>query len=831
MRGSAPGIQTPTIRTGAVTIDLDGQLVVRSAAGSVAELFGGPVAALAGRAFLDLVHPSDRAAVAGALAPSFAAAVSRAGSPLVAGAPSLEFRVGDPQAEVSTWTWVALNGTSVVVPDDPDGAGGADGAGGRSLLLVDVDRARTAERDARQAKALLQAVLANMPAALSVRDHTGRLVTANREYAGLLDARPEQLVGRTDVAIEDGEAAAAAYRQVLEDGRTRVRDIAATGPDGDAKAYAMVRFPVFGPDGEVTAVGEIASDVTELRSAQRSDRERLAGSEERYRLLAEHSLDVIARMRPNGTFAYVSPAATHVLGFEPEELTSPHGPGGRVHPEDQAVVADALSRVEAGGPPKTLAYRFLHGNGDWRWLETTWSAIADDDTGGYEIFATTRDVSERYAAQQQLEKLALRDGLTGLANRALLMDRLSTALERLDRRGGAVAVFLLDLDRFKAINDTYGHACGDAVIVEAARRLVRASRSGDTVARLGGDELILVAEVSDRSEAELLGGRLLKELRRAYAEPVGSMVSASIGLALAQDCRTDPDSLLQQADVALYAAKQGGRNRLEVFAGAVRRRLGRRRAVEQQVRSALTGDGLRLHYQAVADLRTGSVIAAEALARLDSPEGLPIAPEIFIGVAEETGLIADLDRWVIRNVVDEVRRLSARGSGRCPVFSINVSARTLATPGFADWLSDLLEEHQLDGAGFLLELTERTLLVAGETVERTLASLAELGVGVGLDDFGTGWSSLRYLSELSLDFVKLDRSFTAELAPDSRKFDFAKAVCGLASALELVVVAEGIENAAQVELLRAAGCDLGQGYALARPGPISLLPRSVPLLR
>ena len=818
--GHPIGRLRPAADVGPVTIDLDPTLSLRSLSGAASALFGVPASSLIGRPFLELVHPADAAGVAAALL-SPAVVTHEPGVP----APDLECRVGDPAAQVSAWTWVHLLGGAVSLPDDPARAAS------RCIVLIDIGRARTAEREARQAKALLQALFIHLPGAVSVRDHSGRLVSLNREYARLLGTRPELLVGRDDVAVGAIEPAAAAYRHVVDDGRTLAKDVTAPNPAGEARTYAMVRFPVFGPEGEVSAVGEIATDVTDLRAAQQQVQQRLSHSEQQYQLLAEHSLDVIARMRPNGSFSYVSPAATHVLGFEPDELTSPYAPGGRVHPDDQAVVADTLSRVVDGDPPKTLAYRFLHGNGDWRWLETTWSVIVNSDTGERELFATTRDVSERYAAQQRLERLALRDGLTGLANRALLMDRLRTALERLDRRGGAVAAFLIDLDHFKTINDTFGHACGDAVIVEAGRRLVCASRAGDTVARLGGDELIVIAEVSDRREAEAIGGRLLDQLRLPHAEPVGAGVGASVGLALTSDCHDDPDSLLQRADVALYAAKQGGRGRLEVFAGAVKRRLGRRRAVEQQVRHALAGAGLTLHYQAVADLATGDVVAAEALARLNGPEGLPIAPEVFIGVAEETGLIADLDRWVIAGVIDEMLRLRRRGSGRCPIFSVNVSARTLASPGFGDWLADLLDERGLEsGAGLLLELTERTLLVAGETVARTLASLAELGIGVGLDDFGTGWSSLRYLSELSLDFVKLDRSFTAELAPGSRKFDFAQAVCRLARSLDLVVVAEGIESAAQIQLLRAAGCDLGQGYALGRPGPLNQLARTVPLL-
>ncbi len=793
---------------GSAALEIDSDAVIRAARGGLGAFFGSRAGSLVGCPLVEFLHPADR--------PAFQSMIGR----LAPGGP-VRIMDGRLARRAGGWIWA-----EITVARDSD------------CVLVDIcdaSRARAAESEAREAQSLLQALLAHIPAAVSVRDDQGRLLSVNGEFAMALGAHPEMLVGQADPDLgREPER----YRAVLREGRPLSQDVTVTLPDGDVRTYSDIRFPVFGPDGHPAAVGEIATDVTELRLAQQQNAEALADTtEERYRLLAEHSLDVITRMRPDGTFSYVSPAASEVLGFAPEELMGPRPLPGRVHPEDKALVADTLSRVVVGGPAKTHAYRFLHGDGTWRWLETTWSCIrggAPDAGSGalieYEIFSTTRDVSERYAAQQQLEQLALRDGLTGLANRALLSDRLTTAIERLERRGGAVAVYLIDLDHFKAINDTYGHAGGDAVIVEAGRRLTRASRAGDTVARLGGDELILVAEVAGRGEAEALGGRLLEQLRKPYPEPVGSVCTASVGLALARDYRCDPDGLLQRADVALYAAKQAGRDRVEVFAGAVQRRLGRRRAVEQQVRAALATDGLRLHYQALADLETGAVVAAEALARLDGPDGLPVSPDIFIGVAEETGLIAELDRWVIRQVISEIRSLRSSGTGRCPVFSVNVSARTLAAPEFAPWLAGELEAAALDGAGLSLELTERTLLVAGETVERTLGALAEMGVGVGLDDFGTGWSSLRYLSELSLDFVKLDRAFTAELVPGGRKFDFARAICGLARSLGLVVVAEGIETKGQVDLLRAAGCDLGQGYALARPAALDQLPAEIALL-
>ena len=353
----------------------------------------------------------------------------------------------------------------------------------------------------------------------------------------------------------------------------------------------------------------------------------------------------------------------------------------------------------------------------------------DEADGEYELFAATRDVSDRYAAQQQLEQLALRDGLTGLANRALLSDRLTTAIERLERRGGAVAVYLIDLDHFKAINDTFGHAGGDAVIVEAGRRLIRASRAGDTVARLGGDELILVAEVAGTGRGR---GARAAGCSTSCASPTrpGRHGLHGIGRACA-----GPRLPLRSRRFA----PAGRRRAVCREAGRARPGRGLRRCSAAPAGSPPRGRAAGTHrarrrsacgcnYQPLADLETGAVVGAEALARLDSPDGLPVSPDIFIGVAEETGLIAELDRWVI-SARHQARSASCRQSvARSGLRSSRSTSRR------APWRRRISHRgwpRTLDGGaswtarGLSLELTERTLLVAGETVERTLAALAE----------------------------------------------------------------------------------------------------------
>ena len=398
---------------------------------------------------------------------------------------------------------------------------------------------------------------------------------------------------------------------------------------------------------------------------------------------------------------------------------------------------------------------------------------------------------------------ALHDPLTGLANRGLLMEQLAQALARARRRPGSVAVLFLDLDRFKVVNDSLGHGVGDDLLVEVARRLERTMRSADSVARLGGDEFVVLAEdVAGLDEALSLARRL----REAIAVPVrvGAgqrvVVTASVGIALSTPgaVAATPSSLLWDADVAMYRAKDTGRDRVQLFEDGLRAGSLDRFRSEAMLRHALDHDGLRLHYQPLVDLGSGALAGAEALVRLQDPERGLIPPAEFIPVA-----------W---------RSLQPLDAPPMTV-SINLSGRQLTTPGFAVEVGAAIARSGADASHLCFEITENTLLDATGAGVTTLERLKELGVRLAIDDFGTGHSSLTWLRRLPADFLKIDRTFVAGLGTDPGDTAIVRAVIDLGQALGLTTIAEGVETPEQLDALRDLGCHWAQGYHLSRPGP------------
>jgi diguanylate cyclase (GGDEF)-like protein len=423
---------------------------------------------------------------------------------------------------------------------------------------------------------------------------------------------------------------------------------------------------------------------------------------------------------------------------------------------------------------------------------------------------------ERKRAEVELAHQAMHDALTALPNRALFYDRLGQALNRVGRQGTAVAVLFLDLDRFKLINDSLGHGAGDKLLVAVAERLAGVLRAGDTAARFGGDEFVILCEdVSGERQAIAIAERIASELDAPFVIDSDEVFAhTSVGIALATEPGARPEALIRDADAAMYRAKERGGGVYEVFDDAMRERAVRRMATENALHRALDRGEFVMHYQPIVQMATGALYGVEALARWQHPERGLVMPGEFIEAAEETGLIIALGAWAF----DVACRQSAAWDGKV-MMSVNLSARQCTHPDLVATFGEILRRSGADPAAVSLEITETALMEDIALSTATLSALKELGLRLALDDFGTGYSSLRALQHFPVDVVKIDRSFIEPIERDPQEAAIVAAVISLSHALGLRTVAEGIETIAQVDRLRALGCDLAQGFYFAKPGP------------
>jgi diguanylate cyclase (GGDEF)-like protein len=431
------------------------------------------------------------------------------------------------------------------------------------------------------------------------------------------------------------------------------------------------------------------------------------------------------------------------------------------------------------------------------------------------VVCVARNVTGRREAERQLAHQALHDSLTGLANRVLFMDRLDQALARLQRHASPLALLFVDLDHFKVVNDSLGHAAGDEVLVQASERLRRALRPTDTIARFGGDEFVILCEdAAGRAEAEEIAGRISDALARPFK--VGDqevVLTASTGIVIANDTHTDSGALLRDADTAMYRAKERGRANSQVFDSSMRMRAIQRLELETALRRAIDSNELRVLYQPQVRLADGATVASEALVRWQHPERGLIDPADFIPIAEESGLITSLGNWVMRHVVADMSR-----SGIGLPVSVNVSPRQLADPDFVDSVRDIIEEAGIKPSEVCLEVTESALFADPDTALLRLSALRAIGVRLAIDDFGIGFSSLWHLRQVpEVDLLKIDRAFISEIGRNHKDSAIVGAVIVLAGSLGMDIVAEGIETREQAEELRSMGADYGQGWFFGRP--------------
>jgi diguanylate cyclase (GGDEF)-like protein len=451
-------------------------------------------------------------------------------------------------------------------------------------------------------------------------------------------------------------------------------------------------------------------------------------------------------------------------------------------------------------------------DGTTRLLRTHKVGIDRDETGTPRlILSLSEDVTERREAQERIRQLAENDPPTGLANRRALNDALESAFAT----GRSGAVMLLDLDRFKSVNDVYGHPFGDDVLRQVTSRL-RACTDGHLVARMGGDEFALVLLDVDASAAEDIAARIVADIRRPFfVDGRQAHIGASVGVTRFPEQAPDRETALRHADLALYRAKTNGRGNYCLFTPRLDERQRERRQLAGELREAIDRGDIRAHYQPLAAIEDGRILSFEALARWRHPNLGPVDPETFISVAEESGLIVDLGMRVLRQAVREAVTWPADLS-----VAVNLSPLQMQQPDLAEQIGALLVEEGLAPARLELEITEGTLTRDTDQAVRTLTALKALGVRIGMDDFGTGYSSLSYFRLFPFDKIKIDQSFVRDMDSNPQALAIIQAVIGLGHGLNLPVIAEGVETQAQLDRLRAEGCDGVQGYLIGRPGPI-----------
>ncbi|WP_334141201.1 PAS domain S-box protein [Rhabdothermincola sp.] len=785
--------------SGSVVQVLDDEARVRWCSPSAAEVIGYSDQELLGAWVGDYAHPDDLDAATN----TFLTALREPGSTA-----SIVCRV---RHRDGSWRWLECTFTNRRKDRT---------IAGMVANYRDVTDQRQAEQALRESERLFRSLARSSPTGIFQQNALGECIYVNHRWQEITGFAMEHALGHgwRRIIHPDDRARLETEREGTPRPVMAKDEFRVVRPDGDIRWVAVQTAPMYDEDGAfVGSVGAI-EDITERVAAQQ-DSQRLID-------IFEATSDLVAMADANGRVLYLNRASKEFFGL-PENAEPEH------FDVFENLPAELIERLALEAAPALE----MHGvwSGELPLVRRDGTEVPHlaqllvhrDHRGRAEYYsAVLRDISERKAFEHRLTHQATHDPLTGLPNRTLLLDRLTMALARARRHHRRLVVLFLDLDHFKVVNDSLGHGLGDQLLVAISERLQATVRPGDTIARFGGDEFVVLCEdLVDRKDAIAIAERLISALDGPFSTDDNEVfVGVSIGLAFPEEPTADPETLIRDADAAMYQAKQRGRGRWVVFDSTMRAHAIDRLDIESALRRALERRELRVFYQPVVCLASGTISGVEALVRWEHPERGMLSPGEFIGVAEETGLIVPIGAWVLEQACRQVQRWRAQTPSleRLGV-SVNLSGRQLGHPEVVDEVATVLTSTGIDPALVEIEITESVLMDDVEMSHETLGRLKQLGVKLAVDDFGTGYSSLSYLRRFPVDLLKVDRSFVHGLGRDPGDSAIVTAIITLAHTLGLQAVAEGVETADQLAELRQLGCDRAQGFHIARPGPEAVI--------
>ncbi|KIL79005.1 bifunctional diguanylate cyclase/phosphodiesterase [Bacillus badius] len=651
---------------------------------------------------------------------------------------------------------------------------------------------------------------------VAATDSRGKILYVNQQFCKISKYEEQELLGEDHRILNSSYHPKEFFKKMwatIGSGKVWRGEVKNKAKDGSYYWVDTTIVPFLNDHGKPYQYVSIRNDI----SLRKQMEEELRESEEKYRLITEHASDLVSVIDKDGKFFYMSPSHTPLLG---DDLAKLHAGDifQWIHENDQAALAAELELLSSKKKVASLLeFRIKAHHGKYNDMETKINSIAGKDGEINRFVLAMRDITERKKADRMVYHLAYHDTLTDLPNRRLFMNSLRQEVEQAKRSSSLLAVMFIDLDRFKFVNDSWGHENGDFIITEAARRIRKSLRSSDLVARLGGDEFtVLLKNVSDRQEVE----QVAKRIQTSFQEPLkvagqNYSPSCSIGISLFPANGDDADELLNKADTALYSVKERGGNGYELFHSEMEAKSLERILLENELRKAIQLGQFHIDYQPKMDLSKNKIIGMEALVRWYHPELGKIPPNKFIPVAEETGLILPLGEWVLRRGCMQNKEWQQKGYPPLMI-SVNLSVRQLAHPYIVEKVREILEETKLEPQWLELEVTESILADVGHAAD-TLQQLREMGIHISIDDFGTGYSSFSYIKHLPVDTLKIDASFIRDIHKNEESQAIVQAVLTLARTLDINVIAEGVENEEQLAVLNEDGCVQGQGFLFSKP--------------